>query len=374
MIRDRINTNQPPATASGGSSIVRGRFNNQKPPAVLSGGGIASRDKLDPSATTKMIEPANLGQSGPQQAKTRGSSMFGATAKMPDFGSVADFNLAHNGTNEFFNQGFSGGFGDSNFGATVSAHLKVTGSSGAYSAQFQDMVNEMTASADMQAGAQIMGNTFPLFQFNANCTGSDKTNTRSYDLGLYVGGVQIFHDHDSANGPAVNWQDGFSINWDAQSPTFIYPLFGPFEMKGFVGVKGGAGLTGSFRVRSFSVEGEVTPFVSASAYGEITAGVDLGVASADVGVHANLVLIDDHLNFRLDAGLAWDPGNHFSAVQNCSLTNDLTTMSGSFSLVAHVYGPWGFKLYDWSTELAGWPGESSHLQFSKPTMAKLNWH
>ena len=340
----------------------------------LGSGGNLDRDLINPPNLEKPIQPLNTGRNNGGQGQSHQYGMFGASTSERDDSYIRDELRLIGGTGEYFNQGFSGGFGDSNFGANISAHLKITGSSSAKSAQFQEMISEMRATADMQAGAQIMGNTFPLLQFNADCMGSDKTNTRSYDLGLYVGGVQIFHDHDSANGPALNWQDGFSINWDAQSPTFVFPLFGPFEMKGFVGVKGGAGITGAFRVRSFSVDGEITPFVTASAYGQITAGVDLGVASADVGVAANLVLLDDHMNFKLDAGVAWDPTNHFSAVQDCALTNDLTTMSGSFSLVAHVYGPWGFKLYDWSTELAGWPGESSHLEFIKPAKLKLDWH
>lgn len=309
------------------------------------------------------------------QSKASGKGFIGATNSMRDPREFPNPLLMTYGTAEYFDKGFSGGFGDSNFGATVSAHLKITGTSNpGTNPAFASTVSEMHAQADMAADAQVMGNSFRLLQFTASATGSDKTNTRSYDLGLYVGGVQIFHDGNSSHGPMLSWQDGFSINWDAQSPTFVFPLLGPFEMKGFVGVKGNAGVTGSFKVRSFSVAGEFAPFVTASAYGEVTAGIDLGVASADVGVHADLVLLDDHLTFKLDAGLGWDPVNHFTAAQNCLLENKLTCMSGSFSLVAHVYGPWGFKLYDWSTELAGWPGEYSDLVFSKPSMVKLSWH
>lgn len=277
-------------------------------------------------------------------------------------------------SNQAFDKSFTGGFGDSNFGATITAGISVKGSSNpGPTGAFASANSQITATAGMEADANIMGNSFKLLQFNAQCSGSSNLNT-SYNVGMYVGGVQIFQDRDSTTGPVLHWQDGFSIDWDAQSPTFVLPIFGPFQMQGFVGVKGNAGVTGSFEVRPTMVSGGFAPFITASAYGEITAGVDLGVASANFGVHADLVLIDDHLNFNLDAGVTWDPQNKFMAVQNCFLENKLTAMSGTFSLVAHVYGPWGFKLYDWSQELAGWPGETSDAVYSAPTKTKLNWH
>jgi len=353
------------SSLGGSITSVRNRIGG----SPVSGGSSSLRDRVGSDQYIGALDGAKTGLTHMTQSRLGGKE-----------GKVSDTFYPNRvvinyGTAEYFDNGFSGGFGDSNFGATLSAHLKIQGKTNAgTNPAFSNAVSEMSASATMAADAQVMGNSFRLLQFNASAAGSDKTNSRSYDLGLYVAGVQIFHDSDNSQGPSLEWQDGFSINWDAQSPTFIFPLLGPFEMKGFVGVKGAAGVTGSFQVRSFSVTGEFAPFVTANAYGEVTAGVDLGVASADVGVHANLVLLDDHLIFKLDSGLTWDPVNHFAAVTDCLLENRLTAMSGSFSLVAHVYGPWGFKLYDWSTELAGWPGETSDLTFSKPAMTKLGWH
>jgi hypothetical protein len=127
---------------------------------------------------------------------------------------------------------------------------------------------------------------------------------------------------------------------------------GPVPCRGRLGLNGEAGIAYGYDVALTAVGGYAGPYAKAEAYAQL--GVDIGVAGA--GVEGKLLLVDDTLTLRGDATV--DFVDEPKVVLDLSASNDITALSGEFSIYAYV----DLFITKWkgNKKLWGWDGFKDH--------------
>lgn len=248
-----------------------------------------------------------------------------------------------------YNWGFDKSFGDKSIGVRLKAGLAVN----AHSANSNNPPSlkgaTTTIGATFSGGCQgtLLGNGFDILKGDCQVGTSSGTGKVSVAWSLHVAGYQVLSEAKIYDA-SYTLKDAYSIPFQKQSQTMEFPIFGPFACSGFVGIEGEAGIRADLALNPIYAEAEVVPFVKAGVYGEVDAGLDAEVASAWGGLHADLILVDEEFTLGANIGIVALPNNKVGWRDELYVTNKLNLFTGTLSLVAHVFGPGGVKIQDFS--------------------------
>ena len=248
-----------------------------------------------------------------------------------------------------YSWGFDKSFGDNSIGVRLKAGVTVSAHSvnSANPPNLKGATTTISATFDGGCRGTLLGGTFDILTGKCQVGTSSATGKVSVGWALNVAGYQVLSDNKSFDA-SYTWSDSYSIPFQKQSQTMEFPIFGPFACSGFVGVEGEAGIKANLALNPIYAEAEVIPFVKAGVFGEVDAGLDAEVASAWGGLHADLTLVDDEFTLGANIGIVALPNNKVGWRDELYVTNKLNLFQGTLSLVAHVFGPGGAKLQDFS--------------------------
>lgn len=265
-------------------------------------------------------------------------------------------------------------FGDANLGVRLIANVSVHAST-----QAPANADQHGAKTNINAGftgavkGTLLGQSFNIL--DATCrAGTSSDSTQVYtQFKVSVGGFEVLNEQPSFK-DGISWSDTYSIPFQQQSQTVEYPIFGPFACSGFVGVEGEAGVTANVNLNPIYLEADVQPYAKAGVYGEVDAGLDVEVASAWGGLHANLTLVNDTFTLGANTGLVAMPGNKLGWRDEVYVQNNLTLFHGDLSLAVHIYGPGGTNLFSHLYPFYTVPGYSFNgTLYQTGTTTPLNW-
>jgi len=285
------------------------------------------------------------------------SSTFGQGATSEISKILSQGTTLGNDAKTTYEWGFDKKFGDNSIGARLKASLTVNAQS-VNSANPPSMKGSTTTiGATFKGGCQgtLLGNSFDILDGSCQIGTSSATGKVSVGWALSVAGFQVIADNKSYDA-SYSWSDGYSIPFQKQTQTIEFPVFGPFACSGFIGIEGEAGIKANLALNPIYAEAEVVPYVKAGVYGEVDAGIDAEVASAWGGLHADLILVNDEFTLGANLGIVALPGNKIGWRDELYVQNNLTLFTGTLSLVAHVFGPGGVKLQDFSYPFYTVPG------------------
>jgi len=314
----------------------------------------------------------------PAEMATRGGKHLGA------FGSVTVNDLPPiliNGTSlgnnptTSYHWGFNKPFGDNSIGVRLTADVMVTAHSTntANPPSLKGATTTISTTFDGGCQGTLLGSGFDILDAKCQLGTSSATGKVSVGWTLKIGGYPVLSDTKSYDA-SYTWNDAYSIPFQKQSQTMEFPIFGPFACSGFVGVEGEAGIKANLALNPIYAEAEVIPFVKAGVFGEVDAGLDLEVASAWGGLHADLTLVNDEFTLGANIGIVAMPNNKVGWRDELYVTNKLSLFTGTLSLVAHVFGPGGVKLQDFSYPFYTIPGYTDNRTlYQTGTTNPLNW-
>jgi hypothetical protein len=267
--------------------------------------------------------------------------------------------------------------GDSDFGAYFDGSLDIEGEAVTAngSGKFSDSQSVFKASLSGKAGVTLMSNNFDLVNYQAEFDGSDVTKKVHFGAGFYVAGVQVYSE-DISKDIGYTFEDGWSIPYKQETPTFVFPVFGPFVIKGKAGAMGEAGVKLSVILFSSHIQGEVNPYAKSKAYAQIAGSLDLDIASAEAGVKCDMTLLNDDLRIGTNVGIAFDSAKkQMNLQEEFYCTNDIDCLSGQLTLYATVYGLFGVKLHEWDWDWYNWQGyKANTVFFNKQYDQPLLWN
>jgi hypothetical protein len=189
----------------------------------------------------------------------------------------------------------------------------------------------------------LLGKTFTIVDANCSASTSSDSNVVSANCVVHVAGFEVVNEKPSfKDGP--HWTDSYSIPFQQQTQTVEFPVFGPFACSGFVGLMGEAGVKANLNLTPIYAEADIQPYARAGVYGEVDAGLDVEVASAWGGLHADLTLVDDTFTLGANIGIVALPGNQIGWRDEAYLGNEVQALHGNLSLAVHVFGPGGVQL------------------------------
>lgn len=300
-------------------------------------------------------QPGQLRQTSTGKAGTMSTYGQAATSEVSKI--LSQGTTLGNDAKTHYEWGFDKKFGDTSLGARLQAGLTVNAQS-LNSANPPSMKGSTTTiEAIFKGGCQgtLLGNPFDILDGTCRVGTSSATGKVSVGWALSIAGYQVIADNKSYDA-SFSWNDGYSIPFQKQSETIEFPIFGPFACSGFIGIQGEAGIKANLALNPIYAEAEVVPYVKAGVYGEVDAGLDLEVASAWGGLHADLVLVDDQFTLGANLGIVAIPGNKIGWRDELYVQNNLSLFTGNLSLVAHVFGPGGVKLQDFTYPFYTVPG------------------
>lgn len=219
--------------------------------------------------------------------------------------------------------------------------------------------NGTGVTAQTSAGGSIAGHSKEIF--SASAVLSADLAVPSGTVTAKVFGNSVYSKHLGSPFTGNLFADNPRYSYDScqtldQSLCAIQEFtVGPFLILVEEGVKGSVALNYSVGLSKGVVSASLTPAVSGSVY--ITAEVEFFLA--DVGVGANLTLINDSLPIGVTATLAPSffaspPG--WGVKWGFNLTNKLTLLSGNLFLYVDLNLP--FFDHSWQTTIFSWPGTS----------------
>jgi hypothetical protein len=199
--------------------------------------------------------------------------------------------------------------------------------------------------SEARAGGAILGRSFDLVNataaFHAPANASKRLNAK---LNISVLGAMVYNFNESAD---QTWtKENVLAHGLRVGVPFGLPL-GPVWLGGEVGVKGSAGLRYGISMNRAGVGGNVSPFVSAAAYGE--GGVNAIAAGGGVGVA--MTFVNASLNLYANARLGWFI--KFILMDEIYCDYELTMLAGRIYAFAYVYLPflgrkqWEHNFWNW---------------------------
>lgn len=177
---------------------------------------------------------------------------------------------------------------------------KTSGSS-RLNTEFKDIDAEFHFKATASAGGHVLSKQAELLRAEATYDTSKKTDTVTIGANAYVVGQKIWGQSKTL-GPnerrgSVEQKKSIRVGVGAS-----FPIWGPFSVGCELGFAGEAGFKASYELMGSGVSGQVVPYANTSAY---AAGfVGIGGDLVQVGVQANLTLVNFSAQFGAQAGVA----------------------------------------------------------------------
>jgi len=216
------------------------------------------------------------------------------------------------------------------FGYYFKCALSLDGSAEVNNSQYAQSLSEFNATASADAGAVLFGQNIDVLHADAAYSGSDKTGNVHIAAHLGVLGSTVWQDDLTQ---AVGYSDGhtWSQTFDESAPAVTIPC-SICSIGVQAGITGSAGITCGYKLFTSRVEGNIMPFIECQAYFRAGGGIDLGIASAEIGIQGSLVIINDRLNVTCNAGVYYDNGFRFK--DSLDVTNAMNALSGNVSVYA----------------------------------------
>ncbi len=286
---------------------------------------------------------------GTHQMKVSGGKNGDWSAEQDGFGFYFKCSLNMNGTTEV--------------GNTNGAGNTVKGN------QYSQSLSQFNATASADAGITLFSQDVDILHADANYSGSDQSGNVQISAHLTVLGNQIWQDSMTA---PIGYSDGhtWSQAIDSSVPSVTIPC-SICSIGVQAGFQGSAGITVGYKLFTSRIEGNIHPFVHLGAYFRAGAGIDLGIASAEIGVQGNLNLLDEDQRITANAGIHNENGFRFK--DNLGINNSLNALSGNVS----VYASASFLFFSDSVTIPifSWNGLSSNSTlYDYSQDIKLPWH
>ncbi len=372
-----IHAKEPMTT--GGATKSRGGNSPLSRPGVSSPGTLIRPRSGSSTRINSGPNPIFSGSgSGTSTALTRqgaGSSKFGGALRNELTTVLAQGTTLGKDATTNLSWGVDKPFGDNNMGVRLKASLSLNASSinSATPPTLSGSTTNIKATFNGGCQGTLLGTRFDIL--NASCEIGTSSNAKDVSLGwnVNVAGFQVLTGSKSY-GDSLQWSDGYSIPFQKQSQTMEFPIFGPFACSGFVGIEGEAGIKANIALNPIYAEADIVPYVKAGVYGEVLGGLDLEVASAWGGLHADLTLVDDQFTLGANLGIVALPGNKIGWADEAYVRNSVNLFTGTLSLVAHIFGPGGVKIQDWEYPfytVRGYHDEST--LFHTGAVHELSW-
>lgn len=246
---------------------------------------------------------------------------------------------------------------------TPTSQTSVTGN------QYSQSLSEFSATTSADAGAVLFGQNVDVLHADAQYSGSDKTGQVQLSAHLSVLGNTVWQDSTSA---AIGYSDGktWSEPFDTSVPAITIPC-SICSIGVQAGIHGSVGMTVGYKLFTSRIDGFIKPYISSEAYFRAGAGIDLGVASADIGVQGSLTLLNDELEVICGAGIVYENGFHFK--DNIKISNSIAALGGDVS----AYASASFLFFSDSITIPifSWSGYNYNGVFYTDSQdIKLPWH
>ncbi len=220
-----------------------------------------------------------------------------------------------------------------NLSGNVAVSTAATDQTSKVGNQYSQSLSEFNAAASADAGVTLFSQNIDVLHTDASYSGSDKTGNVQVSAHLSVMGASIWSDSTTASIGYSNGQT-YSQPFNMGVPSVTIPC-SLFSISVQAGVTGSAGVTVGYKLFTSRIDGWIKPFVTSQAYFQAGAGIDIGIASAEVGVRGSLTLLDDNMDITCNAGVYYDfTGHKFDFKDNLNITNSLNALSGNVSLYA----------------------------------------
>ena len=190
------------------------------------------------------------------------------------------------------------------FGVYLKGEYSLSGkTSGAsrLNTEFKDLDAEFHFKATASAGGHVLSKQAELLRAEATYDTNKKTDTVTLGANAYVVGQKIWGQSKTL-GPnerrgSVEQKKSIRVGVGAS-----FPIWGPFSVGCELGFAGEAGFKASYDLLGSGVSGQIVPYANTSAY---AAGfVGIGGDLVQVGVQANLTLVNFSAQFGAQAGVA----------------------------------------------------------------------
>lgn len=225
-------------------------------------------------------------------------------------------------------------YGDpSSFSVAVCANLNLAGRIYSYDvANSHRNPSSYILRASGTVDGTIMNNTYNVLQANGSFeVKSNASENSKIDLHLKIGGSNIY-DFTREIPSAFEYQNSDlvytipSIEMDSEFDASLFTISCKTSINGSAGVLYGANIDKTY------VSGYVRPFAKLEGTAEASLGVDILIASGEVGVRGTLSVIDGHVDLFGSAGI-WSANNdQLTIFANLASNYDITFLKGKIDL------------------------------------------
>lgn len=225
-------------------------------------------------------------------------------------------------------------YGDpSLFSIAICGNLSLVGSIYSYDVNNSHInPSSYTLNASGSVDGSVMGNTYNVLQANGSYEVKSNASEKSkIDLHLKIVGSNIFDF--TREFPSTFEYDNSDLVYTIPSieKDFDYDLL-IFTAACKVSVNGSAGVLYGANIDKTYVSGYVRPFAKLEGTAEASLGVDILIASGEVGVRGTLSVIDGHVDLFGSAGI-WSANNdQLTIFANLASNYDLTLLKGKIDL------------------------------------------